>query len=116
MGRRVLNDENLEREFQEQGYVQIPFISPEEVEFLKQKFFELLPESGGNITVSDLDIPSHEISYDFTFIDKNIKFKQAVYEVITAQFRPQVEKWLANYRPIIANYIRKKTDTGEVPL
>lgn len=116
MGRRVLNDEQLEREFQEQGYVQIPFISPEEVEFLTKKFFELLPESGGNITVADLEIPSHEISYDFTFIDKNIKFKQAVYDVITERFRPYVEKWLADYRPIIANYIRKKTDTGEVPL
>lgn len=116
MNRRVLNDDKLEQEFQEQGYVQIPFISPEEVAILKQKFFELLPKSGGNITVADLEIPSHEISYDFTFIDKNIEFKQAVYDVITTYFQPHVKKWLADYRPIIANYIRKKTATGEVPL
>ena len=67
--RRVMNDDELEKKFQRNGYVEIPFISAEEVEGLKKKFFDLLPKSGGNITVSDLGTDSNAITYDFTFID-----------------------------------------------
>ncbi|MES2622261.1 MAG: phytanoyl-CoA dioxygenase family protein [Bacteroidota bacterium] len=114
--RRVMNDDTLEKKFQKDGYVQIPFISPEEVEGLKKKFFDLLPSSGGNLTASDIGSDSRLVTYDFTFIDKNIEYKQAVYDVITEYFKPHVEKWLADYRPIIANYIRKQHQDGEVPL
>ena len=114
--RRVLNDDTLEKQFQKDGYVQIPFISTEEVEGLKKKFFDLLPKSGGNITASDIGGDSRLVTYDFTFIDKNIEYKQEVYDVITEYFKPHVKKWLADYRPIIANYIRKQHQDGEVPL
>ena len=114
--RKVLNDNELEKKFQRDGYVQISFISKEEVEALKLKFFELLPKSGGNITASDIGKESRLVTYDFTFIDKNQEYKQAVYDVITQYFKPHVKKWLADYRPLIANYIRKQQDTGEVPL
>lgn len=114
--RPVLQPQDLETQFQKNGYVVIPFLNAEEVEFLKNKFFELLPTSGGNITAADTGFDMPEITYDFTFIDKNIDFKRSVYEVITTQFEPHVNKWLNNYKPIIANYIRKKTEQGEVPL
>jgi ectoine hydroxylase-related dioxygenase (phytanoyl-CoA dioxygenase family) len=114
--RPVMKDPILEKKFQEDGYIEIPFISAEEVAALKQKFFDLLPTSGGNITADDNGMAGKEITYDFTFIDKNIEYKRAVYDVITEYFRPHVEKWLADYRPIIANYIRKKSAGGEVPL
>lgn len=113
--RAVMKDPVLEKKFQEEGYIEIPFISPGEVAILKQKFFDLLPTSGGNITAAE-NGGNNEVTYDFTFIDKNIAYKQAVYDVITTYFKPHVEKWLADYRPIIANYIRKNTAGGEVPL
>lgn len=114
--RNVMRDDLLEQKFQKDGYVQIPFISAKEVEELKLKFFELLPTSGGNIVSSETGVEGNEITYDFTFIDKNIEYKQAVYDVITEYFKPHVKKWLADYRPIIANYIRKQHESGEVPL
>jgi hypothetical protein len=113
--RAVMNDKELEKQFQHDGYVIIPFLNNSEVADLKKAFFELLPTSGGNITAGDTGMDSL-ITYDFTFIDKNIEYKQAVYDKITTYFKPHVEKWLADYRPIIANYIRKNTDAGEVPL
>lgn len=113
--RPVMRDEQLETQFQKDGYVTIPFLTEKEVADLKQGFFDLLPKSGGNITATDTGM-SCDITYDFTFIDKNPEFKQAVYNKITSYFEPHVQKWLADYRPIIANYIRKNTDTGEVPL
>lgn len=113
--RKVLRNESYERFFQKEGYVVIPFLSTAEVENLKQGFFDLLPTSGGNITTQDTGMEGN-ITYDFTFIDKNPAFKQAVFDKITASFKPHVDEWLLDYRPIIANYIRKQTDNGEVPL
>ena len=114
--RQVMRDPGLEQQFQKDGFVEIPFISAGEVENLKAKFFELLPQSGGNILASETGVAGGEITYDFTFIDKSIEYKQAVYDTITAYFEPHVKKWLMAFRPIIANYIRKQNQGGEVPL
>lgn len=113
--RPVLKDPALEEEFQREGYVIIDFMSPEEAEQLKEKFFELLPESGGHITAQSSGFEM-ETTYDFTFIDKNIDFKRKVYDEITAKLEPRMNEWLDNYKPIIANYIRKQPNSGEVPL
>lgn len=115
MQRPVLKDPELEAKFQKDGYVIIDFISDDEVEALKAKFFELLPTSGGNITNEDSGA-TMDITYDFTFIDKNIDFKRTVFDEITKVFADHWEKWLDNYKPIIANYIRKQNNDGEVPL
>ena len=115
--RKVMRDDILEEQFQRDGYVKIPFISAEEVAALKQKFFDTLPNSGGQITAGETGVSGgNAITYDFTFIDKNVEYKREVFKIITEYFKPHVEKWLADYKPIIANYIRKKTDNGEVPL
>ncbi len=115
--RRVMRDEALELNFQRDGYVEIPFLSAQEVASLKQRYFDTLPKSGGQITASETGVADSKlITYDFTFIDKNIAFKREVFSIITDFFAPHVEKWLAGYKPIIANYIHKKNDGGEVPL
>ncbi|MCS6935181.1 MAG: phytanoyl-CoA dioxygenase family protein [Chitinophagales bacterium] len=116
--RRVLIDDKLNEEFIRNGFVRVPsFITPREVEELTQKFFETLPQSGGQITAEETGIQNaRTITYDFTFIDRNPAYKRTVFEVITEYFRPHMNRLLDNYRPIIANYIRKKTDAGEVPL
>lgn len=115
--RRVLNDSELEVQFQKDGYVRVPFISEKEVQELKQLFFETLPDSGGQIRPEDTGLEANfEINYDFTFIDKNPEYKRQVFDIISAYFKPHMERLLSNYKPIIANYIRKKKDTGEVPL
>lgn len=115
--RTVFNDPTLENDFRKNGFVRVPFISAREVEELKQLFFEILPQSGGQITSGETGVAdSHAITYDFTFIDKNPEYKRRVFDVITRYFGPHMETLLANYKPIIANYIRKQTATGEVPL
>jgi hypothetical protein len=115
--RKVLNNEVWEKEFVKNGCVQIPFISAKEVAELKQLFFDTLPESGGQITSEETGVDnSHFISYDFTFIDKNPEYKRKVFKIITEYFEPHMNRVLSDFRPIIANYIRKKSETGEVPL
>jgi hypothetical protein len=115
--RNVFSDEKLEKAFQQDGYVRVPFLTSEEVEELKSLFFETLPESGGQITSDELDGDSdHKITYDFTFIDRNHAYKRHVFELITKRFLPKMNGILDNYRPIIANFIRKNSHEGEVPL
>ncbi len=115
--RSVLNDPLLEAQFQRDGYVKVPFISAKEVEELKQKFFDTLPQSGGQITADETGVEgSGMITYDFTFIDKNPAYKRLVFDIITAYFKPHVDRLLADYKPIIANYIHKRPEGGEVPL
>lgn len=117
MPNTVFKDYNLEKEFNEKGYVTIPFLNPDDIEFLKAKFFETIEESGGPKTSGNVDFESvSEITYDFTFIDKNTDYKQKVFDIITEKFQSKADHYLNNYVPIIANYIRKKKDGGEVPL
>jgi hypothetical protein len=113
----VLRDKSLQEEFDKKGYVQVPFLDASEVEYLKQMFFETLPESGGSKTSNDTDFKTEsEITYDFTFIDRNPEYKKKVFNIITTAFQKRVDEYLNDYTPIIANYIRKKEGGGEVPL
>lgn len=115
--RAVLNEQKLEAEFQKNGYVHVPFLSNDEVSYLWDKFHELIEKSGGNIGSGETDIEFEgEISYDFTFIDKNIDYKKEVFKIIDEVFKPHYDKLLNNFQPIIANYIRKMPKAGEVPM
>lgn len=118
MAAPVFRNPDTQRQFDADGFVRIPgFLSSQEVEDLKAAFFELLPESGGALTSDESDFKSKsEITYDFTFIDRNWEYKQRVFDVITAAFEQHYEPILADYTPIIANFIRKEHDGGEVPL
>jgi hypothetical protein len=40
--RKVLNDDAINAQFVRDGFVRVPFITPEEVEELKQLFFDTL--------------------------------------------------------------------------
>lgn len=113
--RRVFTNNGLEEQFQRDGYVKVPFLSAEEVEYLKNQYFETLTDSGGNIGEDEAKI-SDRITYDFTFINKNIAYKQKVFDIITEKFKPHYSEYLNDYRPIIANFIRKQSNDGEVPL
>ena len=115
--RNVFIDKKLEKEFQENGFVRVPFLNKEKVDYLKNTFFELVKESGGiNVPGEVLGDVNYEVTYDFTFIDKNIDYKKKTFRKINEVFEPIYKEILDNYKPIIGNFIRKKKDAGEVPL
>ncbi|PHR37137.1 MAG: hypothetical protein COA38_00155 [Fluviicola sp.] len=115
--RKTFINQELEERFQEDGYVEVPFLNAQEVEMLKTYYFDSLNESGGRLGPEDEKHKSNQkITYDFTFIDKNSDYKQQVFDMITNAFMKRVGDYLFDYKPIIANFIRKKEDGGEVPL
>jgi len=115
--RNVFINQDLEKEFQKNGYVKLPFLNSKQVEQLKNTFFNLVKNSGGNnIPGEFLGNPDYEITYDFTFIDKNIDYKKETFKAIDEIFKPIYDLVLDNFKPIIGNFIRKQQNQGEVPL
>lgn len=115
--RPVFKDVKKEKEFQRNGYAHVPFLSDKEVKYLWDQFHKLIVKSGGNIASGETDIDFEgEITYDFTFIDKNPHYKKEVFKVIDEVFKPHYDCILNNFEPIIANYIRKMPNAGEVPM
>ena len=115
--RKVFKESDLQIEFDKKGYTCIPFLSGKEVEILIKDYFELLPERGGNLLGEDTDFATADaVTYDFTFIDRSSVYKQKVFDRITGIFMPRIATILEDYKPIIANFIFKKPDGGEVPL
>lgn len=47
--RDTFKDQELEAQFQKDGYVRVPFLNPEEVEMLKAYYFDTLEQSGGHV-------------------------------------------------------------------
>ena len=115
--RNVLKDKELEKEFQEQGYVSVPFISEKDVAFLKNEFNRLIVTSEGMIGPEDTEIKVDEVcDIDFTFLDKNIEHKKEVFKSVVSVFEPYYKNILDDYKPIIANFIRKKPKIGNETL
>lgn len=113
----VFKDPLHEAEFNRKGYVKVPFLNSAEIAHLKQLFFDTIAESGGPKTAGDVDFENKaDITYDFTFIDRNEDYKRKVFDIITKAFQKKADQYLDNYTPIIANYIRKKEGGGEVPM
>lgn len=107
----------LQEQFDRDGYVIVDLLNTEQVNQLKQTYFDLENVRGGMRTEFDVQFDKQcEITYDFTFIDSNIDYKKMVFEKITEVFLPLVDCYLNNYEPIIANYINKSPYKGEVPL
>lgn len=116
--RPVFKDPELQATFDELGYAPLPgFLSQEEVEALKKAYFDTLPKRGGSMLSDETDHKTDAlITYDFTFIDRNPEYKKLVFKLITDKFKPLYDEYLDNYKPIIANFIRKEQDAGEVPM
>jgi len=116
--RNVFKQPELQQQFDQFGYVAVPFLAPDEVAALQNAYFETLALKGGNITGEEVKTVAvkERITYDFTFIDKNIDYKRKVFDIITAAFKKHTDHYLADYKPIIANFIYKPENDGEVPL
>jgi ectoine hydroxylase-related dioxygenase (phytanoyl-CoA dioxygenase family) len=115
--KNMFRDQQLQEEFEKNGYVIVPLLTAQEIQQMKDAYFGLEDIKGGLRKEYDVTFDTeHEITYDFTFTDANVNYKKAVFEKITEVFMPIADKYLNNYKPIIANFINKNPHKGEVPL
>jgi ectoine hydroxylase-related dioxygenase (phytanoyl-CoA dioxygenase family) len=117
MRRAIFRNSNDEAAFHRLGYTVVPFLDENLVAYFKDQFFKTIEQSEGAKSGEKVDYGNEkEITYDFTFTDENINYKQTVFNIITEKFQSIADNYLLEYKPIIANYIRKEENNGEVPM
>jgi hypothetical protein len=103
--RRVLNDPQLQAQFDRDGYVRVPFLKPEEVTYLYNKCQSYSP--------TDKFQPLGEyFTSHVSLLDPDQEYRKAVFNDVTTVFKPYVDKYLAQYSPLIANFIVKQPGKG----
>lgn len=110
-------DPELQKKFDKDGYVIIDLLQPEQVLYFIQQYNDLESIRGGIRKEHDVQFDEQkEITYEFTFIDSNVDYKRIVFDKVVETFKPLVDQYLVNYHPIIANFIHKTSQKGEVPM
>lgn len=92
--RKIFHDRRINSIFQRQGYVVLPFLSPNVVEQLRQAY-------------RALDQPRRE-GFHGTMYHGNIPNRVAAYEAITAVVQPRIDQWMCAFRAVCANYMVKE--------
>lgn len=108
---RVFIDDDLEKEFDQKGYLVLDFLDTSEIEILSKKVEELKPAdnfSGQQDTLINLQ------SFHCTFFDRNQEYKNQVFDLLNEVYKGVLENVLNHYKTIQANIFLKPPRTGEV--
>jgi hypothetical protein len=94
MARSVFKNPALQQQLEEFGYVTLPFLSPEEVEHLKEMYIALqhAPRKGFHASMHS----------------KDVAYRRKVNQMIAAVFTPKAQELLDDYRPLVANFTVKE--------
>ncbi len=106
---RLFQQDALEADFQRNGFVKVPFLSPGQLDELRRLYRDLQPDHRFNTQDSS-------VSYHFSFLDPNRAYKQAVFDNVSALVAPSMQEHLTPYEPLIINFVRKEPGLGEVPV
>lgn len=107
--RQIFRDPLHQKQFEEDGYVIVPFLEPEEVQALLDFKNGTRPDNRFNTNAEDA-------TYHFTFLDTNIPYKKEVFNTVMRFFQPAIDKWMIDYKPLIVNFVLKDAGYGEVPV
>jgi hypothetical protein len=105
----VFRDQKLQEEFWEKGYVKLALFKPEEIEELKAFYAAQHPDSRFNEQEKN-------VKYHFTFLDTNKDYKNTVFNFISEKIQPKLDAYLADYEPLVINFVQKEPGLGEVPV
>lgn len=108
--RPVFQDPVLEREFERQGYVILPFIGADVVSDLNDHY--------ASASAAGVNAPGayNDVYAEFSVIHSRPDFRREAFDRITDRLVPHTDELLADYRPLLANYVNKPPGTGVVPV
>ncbi|MEX0768890.1 MAG: phytanoyl-CoA dioxygenase family protein [Microthrixaceae bacterium] len=107
----VLRNPEHQAEFDSRGYVVMPFLGPEEVARLVSGYDSIAEGLGGASRPEDYN----DTYAEFSIIHSRPEFRRQAYALITSVLSSQASQALADYRPLIANFVNKLPGTGVVP-
>ena len=94
MAKEIFGDNKLQFDFERDGYVTIPFLKKEEIDFLTEQFWKYFPE------VKEPHFGSSTYSADF-------QFKKEVSDIITSVYDPHCKSYFKDYRKLGSAYLYK---------
>lgn len=109
--RAILRDPSLQADFEELGYVVLPFLGADEVAALVDGYDRLAAELDGSSAPDDYN----DTYAEFSIIHSRPEFRRRAYDLITSVLEPVAERHLIDMRPLIANFVNKPPGTGVVP-
>jgi len=109
--RTVFKDSAIESTFRKKGFVNIPFLSGEEVTTLKQDLLALQPSDAYK---GNQETHIGQQSFHVTFFDRDVAYKQQVYDLVSSKFSVIAGTLLNNYKCAQANVFVKPPHSGFV--
>lgn len=104
--RRMFIDDAKEQVFQEKGYEVIPFLNDEEVKMMYDFYLK-----------ENKIMDSYDPTYaQFSVLNAELENRRKIFDKITGLFLPKLKNVLADYKPIIANFVCKEPGKGWVPV
>jgi hypothetical protein len=107
--RKILNDDTLDAEFRQSGYVRVPMLTGEQVASMLGEVARLRPDD--NFAPSPGE-PAHP-TYHCSFLDSKVEYRRQAHELIAGVFAPFVEQYLNGYQIMNCNFYVKPPGTGE---
>jgi hypothetical protein len=111
MKRKMFLDSSLQQEFDEKGYVKIPFLNPDEVTILKDFYLDHFYNR--NEQYNGLE---NRTFTEFSVINFKPEFKKKCFDQITKICLPRANSILYNCEPLIGNFIAKYNEKGLLPI
>jgi hypothetical protein len=107
--KHIFNINDLNLEFDKNGFVLLKNHSKLNISSLSKKYFELHELYINNQT-------SNDSSYDLSFFTLNPQIKEKIFSEIWDNLKEFIETILPDYEPLIINMFNKKPGGGEVPI
>ena len=104
--RQILRDGTQDPEFRTRGYVTVPMLSSAEVGHLVDGLAQLRPDD-------DFRPDGRYTTYHCSFLDTNADYKRQTFELVKSAFDPHIERLLADFELLNANFYVKPPGTGE---
>lgn len=109
--RPIFRDPALQADFDDVGYVVLPFLDAEGVASLVDGYDRLAGELDGSSSPEDYN----DTYAEFSIIHSRPEFRRRAYDLITSVLEPVAGRHLIDMRPLIANFVNKPPGTGVVP-
>lgn len=107
--RSIFPDQDKQRAFMERGYIRQPMLAGEEVAYILRELGSLRPNDG----FAPDGFEQYNFTYHCSFLDTNIEYKQAAFELMCEVFAPRIAEALVGYEIFNCNFYVKPPGTGE---
>ncbi len=107
--RNVFRNPDLQKQFDKTGYVVIDLLSQDQAKELLA-LYDSIDGVKGTLNTNKNN------TYELSFFEKDAESKRRKFDAIYSFYKPHLDKFLDNYKPIIINLFSKQHGIGEVPI